>query len=396
MVKKQKRKKSQGSPDVVSEIQCNKRINMDGAQKAQYPISSADFQNTPINNGNFSDMLNCSPNMQYSRYTNQDNITHNQCVNSPAMMQGQCGYNSPPSYMNLGVPTNTQTLRTTLPAVPPTYNQMVLDKLEALDKRLNKLDTIEAQVKSIHERVASLDTRLTFLETSVHDHGRKLIDIEASRNYDAQVCTELENKNKEIEKCIQSGKNQSDKLSLEFEKLKSENERLSEEVVDLQSRSMRDNLLFFGFSEKSSAEERKSENCRERLVEFFTNTLELDHPENIKLDRVHRIGKFTPGKNRPIVAKFNYYPDKLTVKNVAYDKLQNTDYRVGDQFPRAVQEKRRRLIPELIKAREEGKDAVLVYDRLVIKGRRRPSGNPNNPTPGHVTMDTAAEASGDS
>jgi hypothetical protein len=82
----------------------------------------------------------------------------------------------------------------------------------------------------------------------------------------------------------------------------------------------------------------------------------------------------------------------LTVKNAAYDKLQNTDYRVDDQFPRAVQEKLRRLIPELIKAREEGKDAVLVYDKLVIKGRRRP---PSNPPSGNVAMYTAADATGD-
>jgi hypothetical protein len=190
------------------------------------------------------------------------------------------------------------------------------------------------------------------------------------------VCSDLENKHKEIEKCIKSGKAQSEKVALVLDNLKSENERLSEEVVDLQSRSMRDNLLFFGLSEKNSADERKSENCRERIVEFFTDILALENAENIKLDRVHRIGKYTPGKNRPIVAKFNYFPDKLTVKNAAFDKLQNTDYRVGDQFPRAVQEKRRRLIPELIKAREEGKDAVLVYDKLVIKGRRRPPSNP--------------------
>lgn len=68
--------------------------------------------------------------------------------------------------------------------------------------------------------------------------------------------------------------------------------------------------------------------------------------------------------------KFNYYQDKIAVKNAAIDKFPNTPYRISEQYPRAIQEKRRQLIPDFKKAREDGKDAVIVYDKLVIKGPR--------------------------
>jgi hypothetical protein len=186
------------------------------------------------------------------------------------------------------------------------------------------------------------------------------------------VCQDIEAKQKEIEKCLQAEKRLRESMSLECEKLKNDNSCLTDEVVDLQSRSMRDNLLFFGVSELNTIDERRNENCHERIMTLFKDNLLIENPENIKIDRIHRIGKFIAGKTRPIVAKFNYYQDKLMVKNAAFEKLKYTDYRISDQFPRAIQEKRRQLIPELITAREEGNDAVIIYDKLVVKGRKRP------------------------
>jgi hypothetical protein len=45
------------------------------------------------------------------------------------------------------------------------------------------------------------------------------------------------------------------------------------------------------------------------------------------------------------VANFLYTPDKYTVKQAAFEKLKDTDYRVSDQYPRAIQEKRKTVDP---------------------------------------------------
>ena len=50
---------------------------------------------------------------------------------------------------------------------------------------------------------------------------------------------------------------------------------------------------------------------------------------------------------RPIVAKFNYYQDKLVVKKRAFDTLDRSTSKFGvsDQFPKVIQDRRKSLIP---------------------------------------------------
>ena len=97
------------------------------------------------------------------------------------------------------------------------------------------------------------------------------------------------------------------------------------------------------------------------------NVLAIDGAgDRIKIDRAHRTGKYDTGKKRPIVVKFNFHQDKIEIKNKAREKLTNTQFRVSEQYPREIQERRKKLIPELIK---EGKHAVLAYDKLYINGR---------------------------
>ena len=69
---------------------------------------------------------------------------------------------------------------------------------------------------------------------------------------------------------------------------------------------MRDNLVFYGISET------KDENCYAVLAQFFTD--ELGVTEEIDLARVHRMVKATPGKTRPIVAKFERYQQREKVR----------------------------------------------------------------------------------
>ena len=106
----------------------------------------------------------------------------------------------------------------------------------------------------------------------------------------------------------------------------------------------------------------------------FPNTLGtfliiLSKSENIKIDRSYRIGRYKVGSARPIVAKFCFFQDKLCVKRSAYDKLKNSPFRVSDQFPQAVREKRAILKPYLDKAKKDGKSANLSFDKLIINGK---------------------------
>ena len=49
--------------------------------------------------------------------------------------------------------------------------------------------------------------------------------------------------------------------------------------------------------------------------------------------------------------------------------MKNTNFRVSDQYPQAEREKRKVLRPFLEKAKQDGKSAVLSFDKLINNGK---------------------------
>ena len=89
-----------------------------------------------------------------------------------------------------------------------------------------------------------------------------------------------------------------------------------EDIIDLKARSMRDNLIFFGFSESNNPTERRAENCEGIALDYCQNVQKVpDAPVNFKIERAHRLGyNYDREKPRPIVVKFNHFPDKQLIK----------------------------------------------------------------------------------
>ena len=88
-----------------------------------------------------------------------------------------------------------------------------------------------------------------------------------------------------------------------LEQISLENKKLKEEIVDLQFRSMRDNLIFVNISE----ERLENPDITEKLLlKFLEESLHMpaDEVAEIKFERAHRSGP-TEKKPRNIVAKFS-------------------------------------------------------------------------------------------
>ena len=71
------------------------------------------------------------------------------------------------------------------------------------------------------------------------------------------------------------------------------NENLKEEIVDLQGRSMRDNLLFFGFEECRTSEDPANEQCINKILQFCEAQLGIQNAkETVKIQSksTERIG----------------------------------------------------------------------------------------------------------
>jgi hypothetical protein len=298
--------------------------------------------------------------------------------------------------------------------------QSVLDRLEKIDSKLGHLSKIESKVDAINQRLNSMDYKITEIEKSQTFLCEQYDSINTTTNLNKVSVEHL--------------KEDVNKLIAENVALRQKNETLADDVIDMKCRSMKDNLLFFGIPEGTSQipgrrfvpsvpsalgsvpgennlenelmehglsepiSEQTSEhsdhdetvlktanaplqlyssvaageeNCKSKVHDFCNKILRIHEPEKtVNIIVAHRIGRYVPGKIRPIVARLE--PDsKMTLKRVLkYTKLKETPYNVSDQYPQEVKDKRKTLIPDLVKARNEGKTAFLRRDKLIIQENR--------------------------
>ena len=83
-----------------------------------------------------------------------------------------------------------------------------------------------------------------------------------------------------------------------------------------------------------------------------------DIVENIKFDSVHRMGPTREGINRNIVAKFTFFKERgLVRRNSRF--LKNTGLFVYEQFPKEVNDKRRKSIPRMKEEQKKRKQGLV-------------------------------------
>lgn len=337
--KQKKRKKSQVSPGGVMDDHAEKRAAVNSS-----PVNSQDM-NSQSNTSSMSMPLynNMSPNIGLNM--------------APYYMAPQAIINS----QNLG-----QSPQFTTQNIQPgvSLNQAIMSRLDSIDNRLKSLSMIEQQLVNINSKISTLDSRVTENENTVKLVQRTVSDLEESRNFDSRTLDTLKKGQTKIERDMVTNS----KLTEELQSNKDYNSQIRDDIVDLKGRSMRDNLLFYNFPEQR--QNQRNEQCMEKLYDFCELELGMaDVRRDVKIDRAHRIGPPKPGKVRPIVAKFNFYQDKEQVKRKAAEKLQNSKFSVGDQFPKEIQQRRRVLVPVMKKAQKNGHSAVLAYDKLYVDGK---------------------------
>ena len=102
-------------------------------------------------------------------------------------------------------------------------------------------------------------------------------------------------------------------------------------LLNLQCRSMRDNLIFSGIREQNP------DDPEQALKQFMYTSLQLrkDTVNQITFHRVHRLPplKNKPNFPPPIIAKFEHYKQKMFIKSRG-KLLKGSTFGMNDQFPR--------------------------------------------------------------
>ena len=138
-------------------------------------------------------------------------------------------------------------------------------------------------------------------------------------------------------------------ISKNLRETQDENDRLHNELVYLQVRSMRFNLLFYGVEDGGPAE-----NTEQILNNFLEQELNIT---NAPIQVTHRLGPYRESQTRPrtIVAHFVNSGDKERIKKAAKMLAGKPYYSLNDQFPKEIANTRKQLYPIFKQTRRNNK-----------------------------------------
>lgn len=125
-----------------------------------------------------------------------------------------------------------------------------------------------------------------------------------------------------------------------------------------ENRQRRSNLLFFGIEDSEPEDWAQFE---EKIINFCSERLDIT-TTSAQFERVHRLGRFTEGKNRPIIAKLTFFKDKQQILSSAR-KLKGSTFSIGEDFSPATRQARRKLVSF---AKAQNKAFKVSVDRLHI------------------------------
>ncbi|XP_077411419.1 adenylate kinase 7 isoform X10 [Vanacampus margaritifer] len=181
------------------------------------------------------------------------------------------------------------------------------------------LTTTEVSVSMLE----SINKKLEVLSLICEDVKGLKVSIE----FFSQQVSDLQRDNAEIHSTLVT-------VSAELETVKKENKMLKETILDVQSRSMQDNLIFLGISENTS------DNPEVEIKKIMTTSLKIPQEtvNNISFHRVHRLGARRGNRPRPIITKFEHFKQKIFVKSKGRE-LKGTSFGMNDQFPREINER---------------------------------------------------------
>lgn len=138
--------------------------------------------------------------------------------------------------------------------------------------------------------------------------------------------------------------------------ISSQLQQITSRCDDAENRLRRSNVIFFGLEDDEKENWAASE---EKVIRFCAEKLELA-TTSVQYERVHRLGKFSIGKKRPIIAKLSSFRDKQSILSAAR-KLKGTTFSIGEDFAPSTRVARRKLVAF---ARSFDKPYKLVLDKL--------------------------------
>ena len=142
--------------------------------------------------------------------------------------------------------------------------------------------------------------------------------------------------------------------------------RQQDEITDLKSRSMRDNIIIKTAGDKYK--QTKNENTNATVRKFLQEELRISDAQNIILNSSHRMGVASGSYNRMLIARL---PRRIDHEKV-FDNVKvllGTQYSIVKQVPPETDERHQFAWTEFKKAKEEKRPTRFDGSSLVVGGQ---------------------------
>ena len=224
---------------------------------------------------------------------------------------------------------------------------VVRELLETQEKAFKQF--IEFHTNSVKEEINTLRKYVDDLKTSLVFSQKDIDDVKEKCHKAEERLMETEDGLTEANSCI---------------------DELYDQQEQLENHSRRNNVKIMGIPENGNETWEESE---QKAIEVIRTRLQI--AEELKVERAHRVGKPRPpyrhiggeklkSKPRPIIVKFQEWKTKEKVVRTAR-KMKPDGLMFYEDFAQRTLQRRRELIPELIRRRKQGKQAFIVMDRIV-------------------------------
>ena len=158
------------------------------------------------------------------------------------------------------------------------------------------------------------------------------------------------------------------RLAAETAQLKSEQKKNIRRMIDLEARSRRNNLIFYGI------EETQDENCADKIMKLLKEHLQLNNIAPNQLQRAHRMGGpkrqthigSNANKPRPIIVCFLDFNLKETIRTRRH-QLKNTTQSISEDLPVEIRNARRSLDKLFKELKDQGHRVGFAYPCRLIK-----------------------------
>ena len=241
---------------------------------------------------------------------------------------------------------------------------------EEKDKDASEISEMRSEIKNILNLMTEMKDCLKSCDVKFDKQEKRIDDLEKRIDSQSKEIHSLREKLQKTEDRVVDTEHVVERSTNSIKLTQNKLREVDAKAIDQGARSRRENIIFHGITESSDED---NDACKRKVIAFIKEKCKL--PDNMGIDVAHRLGAVRrdavgseASKPRPMIAKFLSRGDRDTVMRTKNDLPK--EFGITPDFPRELRIARGKLIPKMIKLKDEGHKAYIAYPcRLIVDGK---------------------------